>query len=80
MLLLSKIGGTTVQADGSGSTAQGTSVITTYTFAWGDGTPSTTGGTAIVTHTFVAGTFTVRLTVTDNLGRTGTTTSSITVP
>jgi PKD repeat protein len=88
VLLISKIGGTTVQADGSGSASQGTSTITTYTFAWGDGSPNTSGGNAVVQHTFPApvlpattsGPWTVRLSVTDSLGRTGTTTAQITVP
>jgi PKD repeat protein len=87
-LVLTKIGGTVVQADGSGSTSQGTSTITTYTFAWGDGSANTTGGTALVQHTFPApvapattsGPWTVRLQVTDSVGRTATTTASITVP
>jgi PKD repeat protein len=87
VLSLNKIVATTVQADGSASTAQGSATITTYTFAWGDGSASATGSNAVVNHTFpvpvppaTSGTFTVRLTVTDSLGRTGTTTATVTVP
>jgi PKD repeat protein len=87
-LLLSKIAGTTVQADASGSSAQGTATITTYTFAWGDGSPNTTGGNAVVQHDFPApvlpattsGPWTVSLRVTDSVGRTATTSATITVP
>jgi len=63
--------------DGTGSTdADGT--ITTYTWNFGDGTPTTTGST--VNKTFTAsGTYQVALTVTDNQGGTNTRTTPITV-
>jgi PKD repeat protein len=68
----------TVDFDGSSTTAQGGATVSTYSWAFGDG-QSGTGQT--VSHSYAAaGTFTVRLTVTDSLGRTGTTTSSVTVP
>jgi PKD repeat protein len=81
VLVVSKTGGNNVQADGSGSTSQSGAVISSYTFNFGDGTASVTGSASIVPHAYgVNGTYTVRLTVTDSLGRTGTTTSSVTVP
>lgn len=80
-LTVSKTSSTSIQADGSGSTSQSGTTITTYTFNFGDGTPSVTGTAAIASHSYTANaTYTVRLTVTDSLGRTGTTTSSVTVP
>jgi PKD repeat protein len=81
VLVVSKTGGNNVQADASGSTSQSGTVISTYTFSFGDGSASATGSAAVVPHTYVAnGTYTVRLTVTDTLGRSGTTTSTVTVP
>jgi hypothetical protein len=59
------------------------STISTYTFTWGDvpATQTGPGAASTATKTYgLAGTFTVRLTVVDSLGRTGTTTQSITVP
>ena len=81
VLLVTKTGGNGVQADGSGSSAAGTATIATYTFLWGDGTAPTTGTNPAATHTFgVAGTYTITLRVTDNLGRSGTATQAVTVP
>jgi len=80
VLAISKTGGNSISGDGSGSSASGSATITTYAFTWGDG-GSDTGSAAVVPHTYGAGgTYTVRLTVTDSLGRTGTTTQSVTVP
>jgi PKD repeat protein len=80
-LTVSKTGGLTVQADGSASSSSGGTTITTYTFNFGDGTASVSGTNSIVPHTYaVLGTYTVRLTVTDSLGRTGTSSSSVSVP
>ena len=52
--------------------------IAAYTWDFGDGTGTSTGST--LSHTFAtAGTFIVRLTVADSLGRTASTTQSITI-
>ncbi|SDP74598.1 PKD repeat-containing protein [Pedococcus dokdonensis] len=52
--------------------------IASYAWQWGDGTADGTGATA--NHTYAAaGTYTARLTVTDNAGATGTTTKDVTV-
>jgi PKD repeat protein len=71
----------TLTFDGSGSTALGTATIdpaTGYAWAFGDGL---SGTGAIVSHPYAfAGTYTVRLTVTDSLGRTGSSTQIVTVP
>src|SRR5918994_1601116 len=72
--------GTAISFNGSGSRDPDGS-ITSYRWDWGDGT--STGSGATPSHTFArSGTFTVRLTVTDNAGATGTatTTASIQAP
>ncbi len=62
---------TSVFFDGSGS-RPATTAITEYRFIWGDGT-ETVGTSANATHVYsVAGTYVVRLTVTDSEGRQGT--------
>jgi hypothetical protein len=68
--------GQIVTFDGSGSTdPDGT--ITNFSWSFGDGT---SGAGAIVTHTYTTvNTFVVTLTVTDNSGKTNSTTHSITV-
>ena len=75
----SGIAGTTVAMNGNASTdADGT--IATYAWTFGDGT---TGTGATVSKTYAAaGSYTVTLTVTDNLGAThsATTTATITAP
>ena len=64
--------------DGSGSTAQGSATITSYQWTFGD---TTSGSGQTITHDYPAtGTFTVRLTVTDSLGRVGSTSQSVSVP
>lgn len=71
--------GTALNFDGGGSAAVavGASIVE-YTWIWGDGTAAGSGEQA--THTFgAAGTYVVRLTVRDSLGRTATATVSITV-
>jgi PKD repeat protein len=69
----------TMTFDGSGSSAVSPATIVTYVWAFGDGSPSGAGQT--VAHSYVAaGTYTVRLTVTDSLLRIGSTTSIVTVP
>jgi PKD repeat protein len=80
VLTINKAGGNQIIGDGSASTAVGSATITDYRFAWGDGNTNS-GAAAVVNHTYAgAGTFTVRLTVTDSLGRTGTVTQQVTVP
>jgi PKD repeat protein len=67
----------TVAFNGSASTdSDGT--IATYAWDFGDSTPAGSGAT--VSHVYAAaGTYTARLTVTDNRGATGTRTTTITV-
>jgi PKD repeat protein len=68
----------TIQVDASASSAAAGASIASYTWLWGDGT---SGNGAVQTKSYAAGnTYTVTLTVTDNLGRSGTTSQSITVP
>lgn len=68
----------TIQVDASASSAAAGATISTYTWLWGDG--SSANG-AVQSHSYAAGnSYTVRLTVTDNLSRSGTTSQSITVP
>ena len=76
--------GGSVSSTGGNSSATGGATITTYSFNWGDGSPIETGSAQVRQHNFGlttgAGTYTVRLTVTDSLGRTGSVTQSVTVP
>jgi PKD repeat protein len=68
----------TVDFDAGPSTAQPGAQITDWTWTFGD-TQSGTGQTT--SHTYpAAGTYSVRLTVKDNLGRTASATQSVTVP
>jgi PKD repeat protein len=68
----------TMLFDGSGSTAVSPATIASYAWAFGDGG---FGVGSTPTHSYaVAGTYPVRLTVTDTLGRTGSVTTSVTVP
>lgn len=71
----------TMTFDASASTALSPATITSYQWAFGDGTFSGPSGTPTVNHSFgAAGAYVVRLTVTDSVGRTGTSTQSVTVP
>ena len=76
------ISGPTAAAAGEVVTFDGTAssdpdgMIADYAWDFGDGTA---GAGATVTHAFAAGTFTVTLTVTDNLGDTGSATHDIIV-
>lgn len=82
-LLLQKTGGVNINADGCSSTAVGGAAIVDYTFTWNDGSAATSGAACNVTHAFSApGTYTVSLTVRDNVSppRTNTTTASVQVP
>jgi PKD repeat protein len=68
----------TVQADGSAS-SDTDGVVTSYTFDFGDGTVVGPQPGPQASHTFAAGTWTVRLTVTDDLGASGQTTGAVSV-
>ncbi|MGH9408439.1 MAG: PKD domain-containing protein [Vicinamibacterales bacterium] len=70
--------GVQVNFDGTASTATSGKTISSYAWAWGDG--SAPGSGATTTHAFAAaGTYVVKLTVTDSAGLTGSSTQSITV-
>ena len=74
----SPVRNTDVFFDASGSTASPGATITSWNWNFGDGNSSTSGPTT--SHKFTAaGDYTVRLTVTDSTGRTGTTTIKVTV-
>jgi len=71
----------TMTFDGSGSVAVGAATISSYQWAFGDGQAFGPSSSSAATHAYVAaGTFVVRLTVTDSLGRTGTSSVSVIVP
>ena len=71
---------TTVFFDGSGSSTPSPARITSYTFNYGDGTGDGPGPSPNQTHAFAAAaTYVVRLTVTDSLGRSATTTATVIV-
>lgn len=71
---------TTVFFDATASTAPSLARITSYFFNYGDGTTDGPAASPTQSHTFAAtGIYVVRLTVTDSLGRTGTTTVSVPV-
>lgn len=71
----------TMTFDGSASTAVSPATITSYQWAFGDGSFAGPSASATVNHTFGAtGSYVVRLTVTDSAGRTGTSSQSVTVP
>lgn len=68
----------TIQADAGATTAMGGATIATYDWSWGDG--NSTAGAAVQSHAYAAaGTYTVKLTVTDSLGRAAVGTLSVTV-
>ena len=77
-----KVGGLRVTVDASLSTAVSPASIQTYTFNFGDGTASQTQQGAIFpNYAFsVAGTYTVTVIATDDKGRTGTASATVTVP
>ena len=71
----------TMAFDGSGSAATGKSTIATYQWAFGDGASTIPSTTATTNHRYlIAGSYTVRLTVVDTQGRTGSISTSVTVP
>ena len=53
---------------------------TSLTYIWDFGDNTAGSGVSPPAHTYTAGTYTVRLTVVDSLGQSGTTTRSVTVP
>ncbi|MCB9101309.1 MAG: PKD domain-containing protein, partial [Anaerolineales bacterium] len=72
-------GGTTISFDGSGSSDPGLDDTLTYLWDFGDGTPAA-NGPATVSHTYIdSGSYTVRLTVTDNDGASNTATVNVTI-
>jgi PKD repeat protein len=69
--------GLKVSVDGSDSSAADGASVSSYAWSWGDGA-SDSGATA--NHTYAqAGTYNVKLTVTDSLGASGTSTRQVTV-
>jgi PKD repeat protein len=71
----------TMVFDASGSVAVGGATIASYTWAFGDGQLAGPVQTPSINHAYsAAGTYTVRVTVTDSLGRTGSTSSQVVVP
>ena len=71
--------GVTASFDASASTdVDGT--IVSYSWNFGDGTAVVSGPNPTVNHVFIAGTYTVTLTVTDNDGATDTATASFLAP
>jgi PKD repeat protein len=68
-----------ITADASTST-EGTAAIVDYTFDFGDGTVVDTHGTPKASHLYtIGGTYGVKVTVTDSINLTSTTTTSVTV-
>jgi len=67
-----------VYLDGSSSTTPDGSAIDSYTWDFGDGSPTETGQKVSRAYT-LARTFTVRLTIVDVTGRTATVTKAISV-
>jgi PKD repeat protein len=71
----------TMAFDASGSVAVGGATITSYAWSFGDGQSAAASSSSTTTHRYNAlGTFTVRVTVTDSLGRTGSFSTQVTAP
>ena len=67
-----------VTADASGSGDADTHPITTYAFDFGDGSPTVTQADPVASHNYGAtGTFTVRVTVTDDAGQSDVDTGTV---
>ena len=74
------VAGTTLSFNASATTVGSGTTIASYAWNFGDGTAAVTLATPTTTHVFaVAGTYVVRLTIADNLGRTATTTVAVVV-
>ena len=72
--------GTTMYFDGGASTVGSGASIVEYAWSWGDGSSNTVGSSVQGSHVFnTAGTYVVRLTIRDSLGRTATATYNCTV-
>src|SRR5207245_7598532 len=70
----------TVTADASGSTDPDSTPISSYTFDFGDGTTPVTQGTATLTRQYAkAGTYTLKVTVTDTVNPPANATATVTV-
>ena len=71
----------TMNFDAGASTAVGTSTVVSYQWSFGDGSFSGAGSSPTISHSYgAAGSYTVRLTVTDSAGRTGTFQTAVSVP
>lgn len=69
-----------VNFNASSSQATVGRVITTYSWDFGDGTPIVTGASPLTSHPYATeNTFTVTLTVTDDLGKTGSKSQTVSV-
>lgn len=69
-----------VNFDGAGSTVGSPATIVEYSWSFGDGTDAVTASSPTASHQYsVAGSYIVRLTVKDSLGRTATVTAGVTV-
>jgi len=67
-----------VTANASGSTDGDATPISSYTFAWGDGTASVTQAGSSATHTYTrSGTFLLSVTARDTAGLTGSATTQV---
>ena len=72
--------GSVVMFDGGDSTVGAGATIVSYTWVWNDGTETTMVVKPQTTHIFATpGTYVVRLIITDNFGRTATSTVTITI-
>lgn len=72
--------GATMNFEGGGSTVGSGATIVEYTWSWGDGSSNTVGSAAQASHVFnSAGSYVVRLTVRDSMGRTATATYNCSV-
>ncbi len=72
--------GLDINFDGSDSTVGTGASIASYVWNWGDGNAIATSSSPRISHSFAAeGTYSVRLTVTDSLGRTATVVKTVTI-